>query len=137
MSLNIELHAKTTLLYPILQNLDSGIAITDTSTNIILINKPAARISDLQMEDRAGKPADIPMPLELSNWLDSGQRPVYDRIIINGSTGITEGSVLHATVAWPYFNALRQPAGAQYGDVGKPSAKTEDHDHGAADPQRE
>ena len=43
MSLNLELHSKEFLFYPILQNIDEGILITDTSLQVIFFNEHAEK----------------------------------------------------------------------------------------------
>lgn len=85
MSLNIELHSKELLLYPILQNIDQGILITDTSFNVIFFNEKAEQIFQLKAEDILGKSADTLKPSLLFNrMIENHQRLVYDQVFVDG-----------------------------------------------------
>ncbi|MGS0763604.1 sigma 54-interacting transcriptional regulator [Syntrophomonas curvata] len=85
MSLNLELHSKKLLLYPILQNIDEGILITDTSLNVIFFNEHAEKIYHTDAEDIIGKHADTLKPsLNLEAMIRDQQRLVRDKTFING-----------------------------------------------------
>ncbi len=85
MSLNLELHSKKLLLYPILQNIDEGILITDTSLNVIFFNEQAEKIYHTDAETIMGKHADTLNPsLDLEAMIREQQRLIRAKAIING-----------------------------------------------------
>lgn len=85
MSLNLELHSKELLLYPILQNIDEGILITDTSLNVIFFNEHAEKIYHIDAEDILGKHVDTLKPsLNLEAMIRDQQRLVRNKEFING-----------------------------------------------------
>lgn len=85
MSLNLELYSKELLLYPILQNVDEGILITDTSLQVIFFNEHAEKIYHIDAEDIIGKHVDTLKPsLNLKAMLSGQQRLVRDKNFING-----------------------------------------------------
>lgn len=86
MSLNLELHSKELLLYPILQNVDEGILITDTSLNVIFFNEHAEKIYHTDAEDIIGKHVDTLKPsLNLETMIKNQQRLLRDKEFINGN----------------------------------------------------
>lgn len=85
MSLNLEVHAKELLLYPILQNVDEGILITDTSLNVVFFNEHAEKIYHTDADDIIGKHVDTLKPsLNLETMIRDQQRLVRDKVFING-----------------------------------------------------
>jgi transcriptional regulator with PAS, ATPase and Fis domain len=85
LSLNLEMHAKELLLYPILQNVDEGILITDTSLNVVFFNQHAEKIYHTDADDIIGKHVDTLKPsLNLETMIRDQQRLVKDKAFING-----------------------------------------------------
>ncbi len=85
MSLNLELHSKEFLFYPILQNIDEGILITDTSLQVIFFNEHAEKIYHIDAEDIIGQHVDTLKPsLNLEAMINNQQRLVKDKEFING-----------------------------------------------------
>ena len=85
LSLNLELHSKEFLLYPILQNIDEGILITDTSLQVIFFNEHAEKIYHLDAEDIIGQHVDTLKPnLNIEAMINNQQRLLKDKEFING-----------------------------------------------------
>lgn len=85
MSLNLELHSKEFLLYPIFQNIDEGMLITDTSLQVIFFNEHAEKIYHIDAEDIIGQHVDTLKPsLNLEAMINNQQRLVKDKEFING-----------------------------------------------------
>jgi len=85
LSLNLELHSKEFLFYPILQNIDEGILITDTSLQVIFFNEHAEKIYHIDAENIIGQHADTLEPsLNLEAMINNQQRLVRDKEFING-----------------------------------------------------
>jgi transcriptional regulator with PAS, ATPase and Fis domain len=85
LSLNLELHSKEFLFYPILQNIDEGILITDTSLQVIFFNEHAEKIYHIDAEDIIGQHADNLKPdLNFEAMISNQQQLVKDKEIING-----------------------------------------------------
>ncbi len=85
MSLNLELHSKEFLLYPILQNINEGILITDTSLQVIFFNEHAEKIYHIDAQDIIGQHVNTLEPsLNLEAMISNQQRLVKDKEFING-----------------------------------------------------
>lgn len=93
MSLNLELHSHDLLLYPILQNIDEGILITDTSLNIIFCNENAGKILGLNPNQILGQNVDCLKPhLTFDNIIKDQHRIVKDIKVINeDEVNVTRG----------------------------------------------
>jgi len=93
MSLNLEQYTKELLLYPILQNINEGIIITDTSQTTIFFNENAEKIYNIEASDILGKHIDtLKPPLNFSRMIENRQRLVHNKEFINGEEiNITKG----------------------------------------------
>lgn len=93
MSLNLEQYTKELLLYPILQNINEGIIITDTSQTTIFFNENAEKIYNIEASDILGKHIDtLKPPLNFSRMIENRQRLVHNKEFINGEQiNITKG----------------------------------------------
>lgn len=92
-SLNLELHSKELLLYPILQNITEGIIISDPSLNIIFFNSAAEKIFQIKADEVLGKHVDDLKPsLHFRSLLNSRQHLVHSQEFIYGDqVTITRG----------------------------------------------
>ncbi|MGR6836868.1 sigma 54-interacting transcriptional regulator [Syntrophomonas erecta] len=93
MALNMELHARQLLLYPILQNIDEGIIITDPALNIIFFNKIAESIFQIKSNQIIGQKLNLLLPFNLDALLKSGQKTVQEAIINGKEVLITKGLI--------------------------------------------
>lgn len=85
MSLNLEVHSKELLLEPILQNINEGIIITDTSLNVIFFNKYAEKAFHIDATAILGKHIDSLKPsLNLNSMTFNQQYPVQEKRSIHG-----------------------------------------------------
>lgn len=86
MSLNLELHPRELLLFPILQNIDEGIIITDTFLNVTFFNENAEKIYGVEARQIIGKHVDILKPrLNLHTLCKNHQRFSKAKELINGN----------------------------------------------------
>jgi transcriptional regulator with PAS, ATPase and Fis domain len=86
MSLNLELHPRELLLFPILQNIDEGIIITDTLLNVTFFNENAEKIYGIEASQIIGKSADTLKPkLNLHTLCKDRQRFAKAKELINGN----------------------------------------------------
>ena len=98
MALNLELHSKEFLLYPILQNINEGIIITDTSLQVIFFNEHAEKIYNIDAEDIIGQHVDTLKPsLNLEVMINNQQQLVKDKKFINGDEVVIVKGVLELT----------------------------------------
>lgn len=97
MSLNYELQSTEFMLYPVLQNIDEGLVITDTDFNIVFINEKALQLFDLAEKSVAGQSVDRLKPdLGFRKMLKSGQHYRQDYTVMCGNNvlinkGLLEG----------------------------------------------
>lgn len=109
MSLNLELHSRELLLYPILQNVGEGILITDTSFNIIFFNDQAEQIYQIDADDVLGKHIDVLNPsLNLQSMVRSKVRLAHIKEFINGEeVNIVKGLLKVAPGRFACYAILR------------------------------
>jgi len=110
MSLNMDLYAKELLLYPILQNINEGIILTDTSQTTVFFNERAERIYDLTTASVIGKHIDTIKPhLHFSQMIENRQRLVEDKEFINGKQiDVTKGLLEMAPGVFACFAILQE-----------------------------
>jgi PAS domain-containing protein len=85
LSLNYELHEKELLLYPILQNIEDGLIITDTSLRIIFFNEAAERIFQVEADQVLGSHLNNLKPdLKIQQMIDNHLRFDKSKILIRG-----------------------------------------------------
>ncbi|MGE5391144.1 MAG: sigma 54-interacting transcriptional regulator [Deltaproteobacteria bacterium] len=110
MSLNMDLYAKELLLYPILQNINEGIILTDTSQTTVFFNERAEDIYELTAANVIGKPIDTIKPhLHFSQMIYNRQRLIEDKEFINGKQiNITKGLLELAPGQFACFAILQQ-----------------------------
>lgn len=108
-SLNLELHSKELLLYPILQNISEGIIISDPSLNIVFFNSAAEKIFRIEADEVLGKSVDVLKPsLHFGSLLNSRQRLVHSQEFINGDqVSITRGLLELAQDVFACYAILR------------------------------
>lgn len=97
MSLNHELQATGYMLYPILQNIDEGLVITNTDLEITFINDKAMRLFDIIGQNFMGQPVDSLKPnLEFGKMLKNQQHYQQDYVTMSGYKVLINKALLEA-----------------------------------------
>lgn len=97
MSLNYELQATGFMFYPILQNIDEGLVMTNTDLEIAFINDKAMRLFDIEGQNLMGQPVDSLKPkLEFGKMLKNQQHYQQDYVTMSGYNVLINKALLEA-----------------------------------------